>query len=228
MKKFWKKHRITVAPALYVLIMGALFYFVIKPLLNRIDSSADKIQEIIINQENKEKRLGELPKLKEQFGLVEKKEGELIPLLLEDKAVGLIEKLEKIAEDSGNKITIEMQDNKMKGAAGKKTESVKKEAGKDDLRSDLPSSDYLEMKIKLSGNYNNFVKFVEKIEAVEFYSDIVSINIVPGGDLFSNHSTGNSIFTSANTDQTKKEPEKENNKEARLDSIIDIMFYLEK
>ncbi len=231
MKKFWKKYKIIVAITLYVVIIGALFYFVIQPFLNKISLSAGKIQEIIINQENKEKRLGELPKLKEQFGLVEKREGELFPLLTEDKAVELVEKIEKIAEDSGNKITLEMRDNKVKDAASKKTESAKKKAGEDDLRSDLPSSDYLEVKIKLSGDYNELIKFIEKIEAIEYHCDIISISIIPAADAFLNQSASNaaSVFSSIDSDQAESQPEQKNiAREIELNSIVDLVFYLEK
>lgn len=229
MTNFWKKYKISSVIALYLLAISVLLYFVVRPLFTKISLSTDKIQEIIVNQKDKENRLGEIPKLKDQFAFVQEKEIELPDFLSGDKAVGLIEEIEKIAGDSDNKITIEMKENKTKNAAGAKPEPAKKEAKDGSIIGDLPSESYLEMKISLNGSYNNLVKFIEKVELMESFSDIISISIVPNRDMTEKTgiSSSNNIFIKPAAGQDKKTASQENiEKEAKLDSAISIVFYI--
>jgi hypothetical protein len=231
MTNFWKKYKISSVIVLYLLAISMLLYFVVKPLFAKISISTDKMQEIMINQKNKENRLGEIPKLKDQFAFVQKKEEELSDLLSGDKAVGLIEEIEKIAGDSDNKITIEMKEDKTKNAASVKSESAKKEAKEDSIISDLPSENYLEMKINLNGTYNNLVKFIKKVESMESFSDIILISIAPNKDIAekAGPSGSNNIFIEPAAGQAKEITSQENiKKETKLDSTISIVFYIKK
>lgn len=210
-----------------MLALGALIFFAIKPLLEKIELNANKTQEIIAGQEIKKKRLGEVPGLKQQFELVKKEEGKLTALITEDRAVELIEKMEKLADSTGNKIAIEVQNNVANKPSGTQSKASEKEGS---LRADLPGSDYLEMKIKLEGNYNNLANFIEKLETIEYYCDIVSLEITPSEEKFSGRSETQSIFSAAGYLQEINAPDQEINaaKEAKLTTFASIVFYLEK
>lgn len=173
MKPFLKKYKIIIAVAVFILAIGAVFYFAVKPLLGAISSKSTKIQEMIASQESKKKRLEELPGLREQFEMVENEEGKMIELFGEDRAVELIEKVERIADATGNKIAIEVPGEK------DKTGRVKTEASKEEseLRAKLPGKDYLEMTIKLEGNYDQLLNFLGKLEEAGLYSDVISLDV---------------------------------------------------
>jgi hypothetical protein len=92
-------------------------------------------------------------------------------LLDKNKAVVLIEKIEKLAENTNNKVTITIQD-----VANKKTaKSTEKDTNT--LIAQLPSADYLQMKINLTGDYSSIVAFIDSLEKFEYYADITEIKI---------------------------------------------------
>src|SRR4030042_3382238 len=173
MKPFLKKYKIAAAVAVFALAAVAVFYFAVRPMLKEINSKNTKIQETGASQESKKKRLEELPGLREQFKKAEGEEGKMIDLFGEDRAVELIEKVEKIAETTGNKIAIEVPGEKNK-ISRSKAEIPKEES---ELRAKLPGKDYLEMTIKLEGSYNQLLNFLGKLEEAGLYSDVISLDI---------------------------------------------------
>lgn len=226
MRKFFKKYKVATALFIYLLLIGTIFYFAVKPLLSGIKSGNAKIQETLADQEIKKNRLGELPKLREQYEMAKKEEGSLVPLLTEDKAVELIEKMEKMAEDTGNEMTIEVRDNKEKNSV------VPKKSGKIDeakgIIANLPSGDYLEMKIMLSGGYDNLISFIKKIETMEYYADIISFDISAKPEEIAKQPP--SLFESSTGKKTGQNQEKavSASQETILDSTINVVFYIKK
>jgi len=221
MKLFLKKYRIVFVLLLYFIIITGVFFFAIKPIIGEINSKTNKIQEILVNRENKEKRSKERPKLEEQYEMVLTEESKLTSLLEEDKAVDLIEKIEKLAQESGNEIIIEVKDGEKDILSNSSKKSGEEERS---LRTDLPSSDYIEMNIKLEGNYNNLVRFVEKIETMEFYADIISFDISVKKDTSPGQpKTSSSPFSSSDTTGEEDKPEVN-----LINSVIGIVFYFKK
>ncbi|MCX6765498.1 MAG: hypothetical protein NT136_00850 [Candidatus Moranbacteria bacterium] len=232
MKPFWKKYRTHLIIPLYLAFIGLVFYFSVRPLIGKINETTNRIQEGIANQENRKKRLEELPKLREQFEMIKNEEENFFPLLTEDRVVELIEKIEMLAENTGNTIIIEVQEFKGKDAAGAK-KGGKTTGQEEKLRSELPGSDYLEMKIKLAGNYNNLVDFTRKIETMEYHADIVSFEISVKPDTIESQQRTPDIFSTTDSALDKKitSQEAENiteKKEIALNSVINAVFYLKK
>lgn len=221
MKPFLKKYKIVIAVAVFILAIGAVFYFAVKPLFGAISSKNTKIQETLASQESKKGRLEELPGLREQFRMVENEEGKMIDLFGEDRAVELIEKVERIADATGNKIAIEVPGEKDK--TGRPKTDISKEES--ELRAKLPGKDYLEITIKLEGNYNQLLNFLEKTEEAELYSDIISLDISvkqekPGS---SSDLGAASPVSGSETNQEKTGAE-----EIMLNSAVGVVFYVKK
>jgi Tfp pilus assembly protein PilO len=231
MKDFIKKHKIVLILMIYILLVGAVFYFVIKYLFSGIDSNNNKIQETMLDQENQKKRIDELPKLQEQYQMLGMNEGKMTYLLTEDRAVDLIKEVEDLAEKTGNSINIEMLSDKDKNAV-KKQNVAKKDNGSEDLRASLPGADYLEMNIHLTGEYSNLLSFMKKIENMEYYDDIVSI--IVSVDDESNKSDALSPFSNTNTVAANQNPDQQNSgnpapeQKTKINSTIDAVFYLKK
>lgn len=221
MKPFLKKYKIAVAIAVFALVISSVFYFAVKPLLKEINSKSTKIQETVAGQESKKERLGELPGLREQFKIVESEEGKMIELFGEDRAVELIEKVEKIAETTGNKIIIEIPGEK------DKTGRVKTEASKEEseLRAKLPGKDYLEMTIKLEGNYNQLLNFLGKLEEAGLYSDVVSLDVAVKQETPVKSSDLGVVSPASGSEASQ---EQATAGEPVLNSAIDTVFYIKK
>lgn len=227
MKNFIKKNKIILAVVIYMAVLGSAFYFVAGHLLSAISGNNVKIQENLVDREIKEKRLAEIPKMKEQYQTVASEERFFIPLVTEDKAVELIEKLEKLAQSSGNEINIEIQSNTGKVDTSK-AKSKKTEDEKQSIRDSLPSSDYLELKINLSGSYNQLLDFIEKFEALQYYSDIVSLDIEFKEEEKKAQSSPSPFAQNTNNMTGSEEVQPVPAKEATLNSSINAVFYLEK
>ncbi len=110
MKKFFQKQREVLTVVAYVGFVVLLVCFVIFPLLKKISNVADNAQRDILDHDIVRQRVNEIPRMQQQYQLVEKNENILDVLLDENEAVQLIEELEKIAQDSQNTIVITMQE----------------------------------------------------------------------------------------------------------------------
>lgn len=225
MNNFWKKHQEYLILFFYLAIVGALIWLVIKPLIGEINANADEVQKKIVEQENNKNKFKEMPKLKVQFENILIEEKKLCPLFKKDQAVELIEKIENIADETNNKINIEI----IEGENKKKTNPSSVSKGKEEeknLIANLPSKNYLEVKINLSGLYGDLVSFIEKIENIEYPSDITTISIF--------YSEENEFQIESNApfkfDTIIKEDKllkKNNDSEMILKAILNIVFYLQ-
>lgn len=178
MKKFFQKQRETMAIFVYFVAIMAVVCFVSMPLLGGINKVRDQIQEEILKQEIIRQQLGELPKIQEQYEMLIKKESVVDVLFDKNNAVTLIEKLEGLAQSGNNKIEISVQDKPKSTQENKSSQSLsKKKDTEKELVEYLPSQDYLQMKITITGSYNSIVDFIKKLESFEYYCDITSIQI---------------------------------------------------
>lgn len=176
MKNFLNKQREILLLLAYVFVVAGLIYFVILPLLARMNRINDQIQQESMQQESVKLHINELPGIRKQYETLQSG-GDLSGVLLDkNRAVVLIEKLEKLAEGSNNEISIIAQD-AVANVAAKKTAAKGAAALEGALVAGLPSPDYLQLKITLTGNYNSIVDFIDRLEKFEYYADIIAIQI---------------------------------------------------
>jgi len=225
MKNFFNKQREIVALLAYVLIVVGLVYLVIFPLIARIDDTNNQIQKESISKESVELHISQLPKIQKQYQSLQVS-GDLSNVLLdENKAIILIEKLEKLAENTNNKITISVQD-KTVAPAKKAASKIAAQASKS-VVDDLPSTDYLQMKITLIGEYNAAVHFIDQLEKFEYYADITAIQIKKyeeAGDSMQPLSSSG-MFGAIQTTTTNILVKKDNSGNNKLATSLDIVFY---
>jgi hypothetical protein len=221
MKNFFQKQRELLAVVAYVGVIAGLIFLVIFPLLSKINKVNDQIQEESMKQDIAKQQLGELPKLGQQYKKLQENEGSINVLLDSNKAVTLIERLENIAQDSGDKIEISIQNSQIQ----KNIANMSGKAAADNaLVLGLPSADYLQMQISLTGNYNSIVKFIGQLENAEYYSDIISIKIKQLASI-SSSGTANP-FNSGSTSDPNKVVAKYN--PGDIAAILDVVFYTKK
>lgn len=209
----------------YILGIFALVYFVMNPMYGSIESKKNSIQEEIAIQDLKTRKLSELPKMRQQFEFVNEKKDFINVLLRQDDAVLLIEKLEKLAESTGNKISIAIPEVQKKKPAATTGANAKKE--EPSIADTLPSSDYLLMDIVVSGNYQSVVFFMEKLESMEYLNDVVGLQF----DLHK-QKDGQELAVETNVFSptvSVKQPVKATSIENEiLDAKINVAFYLKK
>jgi len=226
MKNFFQKQREAIVIASFFAIVAILAYFVIFPLLSNINSVEDKIQEEILKQEIVEQQIRDLPKLEEQYSFLLENEKNIDVLLDKNNAVVLIEKLEKLAQESGNKIEISVQEEQAQSAklqtVQRNSAGLEEKDGKTKtIKDKLPSADYMQIKVVLDGNYNSIVNFIKKLESFEYYSDIVGIQIGQN-ESFDEKAMATDLFSSNDASGDK---ETENTNKEELEASLDIVFY---
>lgn len=223
MKNIWKKYKIYLSILIYLFFIGLVYFLLVRPLLAEIKDKNNKIQEKISDQEIKAEKLAEIPSLRSQFDMINNEEDKINVSFNRESAVMLIEKLEKVSEETGNEIKIELVEEKAdikNPGNSKKTES--KEG--DNLVSSLPSDNYIKMRIKLSGEYENLLDFIRRLENMEYYSDVISIKATKEQEKISNQAPISSPFEGEDLINEEKTSIEEKN---RISSILEVVFYLE-
>lgn len=179
MKSIWTKYKEYILVLACLAVLFSLYYFVIRPLVRGIDYNANLIQEKMTIQDSFKRKLGLLSTDKEQIASIEKDESKMGVLLSPDQEVTLIERIEKIAEETNNKISIEAIDDKNanSGSKTKTTPAKGKEENKDDLKINPDNNNYVKFRITASGDYSNLIDFIKKIENMEYWSDITTLHV---------------------------------------------------
>jgi hypothetical protein len=227
MKDFFQIQREGIAIFIYIGAIVVLIYFVVLPLIAYIDRTKNQIQEEYVKQEIKEQQIKELPKIEAQYNVLKNNEKSIDVLLEKDNAIELIKRLEEIAQDSGNDISISIQNS----AAQKNTMTVVKDNANidDGLIKSLPSADYLQIKITLTGDYNAVVKFIHLIENFEYYCDILAIKINQKEEQNKISEIGTKISTNPfDSNKEKNIEETINSNDNKLEAILDVVFYTKK
>ncbi len=236
MKKFLKTQREIIALALFFLIVGVLAALVILPLLRKITAIKDEIEQGAIKQNITNQRLFDLPKIGKQYTEINNQQDKINILLDKQQAVALIERLEKLAQETNNTIAITIQDAPQQKnlpiapVAAPGTAPVSDNA----LLDSLPSKDYLKLTIMLTGDYNGLFKFISSLESLEYYSDITLINIshlIDNADANTVTSSGGSGVLNpfnpkdVSTSVTPAPAKKIGNK---LSASLEVVFYSKK
>lgn len=227
MKDFFQKQREVITVLVYIGTIVVLIYFVILPLIAYTDSTKNQIQEEYVKQEIKQQQIKELPKIEAQYNVLKNNEKSIDVLLEKDNAIVLIKRLEEIAQDSGNEISISIQD----AVIQKNTiAAAKDKANTDDgLIQNLPSPDYLQIKITLIGDYNAIVKFMHLIESFEYYCDVLAIKINQKEENNKVSEIGTKILVNPfNSNIAKNTEETTNSNDNKLEASLDAVFYTKK
>ncbi len=131
----------------------------------------------------------------------------------DDEKVQLFAILEQLAADTGNKnvtLSVSKTDAKVEAKAVEKNEKK--------VKIQPQSEKYILMTMSLTGNYSDLIAFVQKIENMDYISDVLSIKIVKTTDTLP-------IQNNANIDEDV--PEIEMRKDLIKSEIV-VAFYLQE
>lgn len=167
----WKKSRKLIVTALFFLIIGGIYFFVIPKLKTRIDAQKKQFQETMAIQEYQRQKLRDIQKVKDDFELAGKEE-EKIPLFLDkNKAVDFIQEIEKLSEGTNNRAVIEVVPSGVPAKGKASTKSA------DTILGNLQAKDYLQFNIKTAGSFLGLIKFINQLENSKYYLDIFALRI---------------------------------------------------
>lgn len=223
MKELLKKNKEITAIGIFVLLIVTALWLGVLPLIRRIKDKTEKLQEKNVTHEVQRKRANDVSQLKERYEAIEEQESLLGKFIIREEAVDLIQKMEELAEKTNNSIKIEIIENlKDNQLANKKAKDKQAEKSIED---NLPSADYLKMKLDVSGSYNSIVDFVRRLENMEYYNDIVSINLSRAkgerpGTVFSATISPISDFSQISPDEPQML-----SVDNSVKAIIEIVFY---
>jgi len=177
MRDFWKKYKLWLSIAIWLILIAASFFLAAKPLLENIREKSDEIQRIKIDNEISQGRIAKLPEMKELHAIFEQEKDSLDVILDQNNSVEFIKKLELLAQETGNKISLKIDDN-LESAKNAKVNSAKKEKkDTESIGADLPPNNYLSMEITLEGKYENFISFLYKLENLDYYVNVLSLSL---------------------------------------------------
>lgn len=170
MKDFWRKHKISVALAVYALAVVLFAYFLIFPLVSKIQTSSDEIQKNIIDSEILKERVNRIPEMRQIFRKYSDSNLEVV--LSAEEKLDFIKKVEKLADETNNKMRIDIE----KETDKKLAKSTKKDGEEKGIMESLPSDNYMSINFILRGDYSGLINFLHKLENLGYYVNVVALN----------------------------------------------------
>lgn len=169
------KYKIFIMPTILFLIFVLSIIFILKPFANELKENSDDIQKKIVELEIEGDKISELPKIKEKFMRVDADRAELEILFSERKIVELVQEIEKIAEETGNSISISVDEKE--GLAVRKPKASKDEEDEVKLLEGFLEEEYFKMDIEVIGNYKGLINFIERFNGLKYYNSLVGFDI---------------------------------------------------
>ncbi len=230
MKEIFKKYKILIVTLTFLVLLLTIIFFVAKPFVNRIKEKADNIQKKKLDNQMDKKRIVQIPEMEEDEKNILGNEEEIDVILNHNGEVEFIKKLEEIAEQTGNKMTLNVDE---KTANSKVKADGRKDDKEKSILNNLSYGDYINIKITLEGNYLEFINFINKLENFRYYVNIISLdlkkNVKITEGINSEAPKSGSIFSAPNPESLpKNELEKVISKKEKdtLLSTINIIVYI--
>lgn len=226
MKNFLEKYKIYLAISSYLIFSFILFHWGIFPYLKKMQQKSDDIQAKLIDNEMSESRLKKIPDMEDAYNEYEKNKVAFDVMLDSNNEVSFIKKIEDIASKTGNEIALRVIDVEMNKNEKRAIARGQEEKPIDDS---LNHKDFLKMEITLKGNYVGLVNFVNKLENLSSYVNVLSIDSkkeTKSEENSGRYSTVGSLFGSLKSEESQSSREGE--KGEHIMSVLNIAVYIKK
>jgi len=175
MKELWKDKKLLAAFWVEILLIFLLAYFVFLPLVKGLVNKADKIQETKIDQELLSARLLKIGEARSEHQKISSGIQKMDVLLGPEEEVAFFKELEQIAGNTRNEISFKIiEETKKDGGAASVATVIEKE--KKEMLDKLSYKNYFVLQINLKGDYSGLVNFLHKLENLNHYLTIVSVD----------------------------------------------------
>ena len=225
--KFFIKYKIYIIIGTLFVVWASFVFFIIIPSVKLLKSNFDAVQMKLLDQKVSNEKIDKISNLKEDFTKVEAEKNNLEVIFSKNNIVELAKELETIAQQTGNTITISVdEDNKALVEVGKARAGEKPEENK--FLTSLPTKNYLTIKLKLSGNYNSLIEFIDKLNSLKYYNSVASFKLMAEKVVIENENVndkpgGGISVMNGNMDTTNlSDLEKE---KLVLSSDLNVIFY---
>ncbi len=196
MKAFFFTHRFWLTLLGFVVALGLLFWFGARLIWKSNLGLMNRLQELAADQEILRSQADRLSELRLQDEIIHASRDRLTVVVAKEDIVNLIERIEQLAAETNVTVVIEstngvsQQLQMLKKAKPKATES--KEAGEDSEPSapsaqktdtpetiveKLPTDQYVEVTLKVTGEYAPLRLFLEKLEVMPYYVGVIDMHL---------------------------------------------------
>jgi len=218
MKNFLNKYKVQLVVIIYFIAIVAFLYFLVFQYVNQIASTADEIQQSRVDGEINEKKLSNIANMEGDYNKFKENESKLDITISADNEVDFIKELESLAEKTGNKIELQIKDQK----DVKPTASTKIKPGEENIKDKLVNSNYLSMQIAIEGSYAGLLDFLHKLENYKNFVNVMSVS--------SEKKSVDALVVSSNPFAAADQAQKKNAavEGEVLNSILDVVIYIKK
>ena len=199
----------------FFVIFALTFAFMIFPIIRGIVYNSDEIQKKIIDNEINKAGIEKIPEMKNVHEIFMQKQDTLNVIITEGGEVDFMKKMEALADETGNKIELKIQDKDPNAKKDDKTKDLS-------IVGNLPYNNYMLMDITLLGNYDGLIKFLSKLEKFEKYANVVKVDLSKVEE--DQEAVNKNIFYSAPTTT----PLPEVKKKELLKSILSLAVYVKQ
>lgn len=172
MKELRKNKKLWIIFSAEILLIFLGVWFIFLPLIKNIIDKADKIQKIKIDQNFLADRVSKIEKAHQEHDKLTEGVDKLDVILKSEEEVDFFKELEKIAESTSNAINIKIIEEDKNNS--KSSIAVDKEAK--EILDTLSYKNYFLLQINLKGEYAGLVNFLHKLENLNHYLLVVSVN----------------------------------------------------
>jgi hypothetical protein len=213
MKEKIIQNKIVINILLFLALLVAVVFLVILPLIRNIKKQAYGIQQKKIDNEISQKKLSNLPEMENRHAVFSDPKNNLDLIITSDQEVDFIKKMESLADETGNKIDMKIDDSQL---TDKKDKKDKKD--KEDIKSKLPYDNFIIIQVSLEGDYSGLLKFLNKLENLDKFVNVTAINL--------NKAEKEKVRTDpyVATDNSESEIAKEE----ILRSVLEVIVYIKK
>ena len=217
----WKKYDIWLNVGVFLVVITALVYFVVLPMKQRIADDDNNFKKKKIDNEMNAERIAKIPNMEMVHNIISEKRNELNIILDKNNELDLIEKLESLASETGNEISLQMEavspDDKPSATVAKKDDKGEK--------IEVLSGNRLVAHISLVGKYDQLFNFLSRLENMPYYVNVIGLDLKKGILDENNQDLGSSMHNSFTMSATTIGEDKKAEKEV-LQSKIDAIVYL--
>jgi len=226
MKDIWKKYKLWISLLAYAAAAVLLLFFLANPLIQKIKQKSEEIQKRTVDSEINLARISKLPEMRTVHEAFVQEEPNLNIIVDSSQEVDFIEKLETLAEETGNKIELKILENYTDQDVSKKPAAGKDKNETDEIRASLPYGKYLVVQVILEGSYDNFLNFIYKLENFNYFVNVLSVSL--GKEARENtQESGSDSFIPSNADDRGSPGAKSKIIEReKLRSSINIAVYI--
>lgn len=218
MKSIWLKYKSIIITVAYVILVGAFIYFAVMPLVSSIRLRAYQSQSKAIDREIEKAQIDRLPEIKKEWTDYESRQGVMNVILSQQDQVGFIEDIETIAQTSGNKIELKIEDG---------SKDISFAAKSKEIMSKVTYPTYFPIEISLEGNYDGLVNFIHMLENSQFYVDIIAISSTKDSPDSNNNNNRNPFGSIASPSATSV-ASTDNNGDDFIKTNITAIVYTQK